>query len=392
MNNSKGPSLSRRDILRAGSGIAATSIAVGLSATAHAQQGKAIESKITPSIQTERRKLGQIEVAPIGLGCQWRLSSDSSQLTDSYASTLPRPTAIEMIRKAVDQGVTLIDTAEAYGPFVSEEVVGEALDGIRDQVVLETKFGMGIDRKSGARTNELNSRPEHIKFVVEEMLRRLRTDRIDLLYQHRVDPQVPIEDVAGAIKDLVAEGKVLNWGLSEPGLNTIRRAHAELPLAAIQNEYSMLWRGAEEKVLPLCEELGIGFVPWSPLGTGFLSGKINENSRFEGFRSMVPRMTPEALEANMALYAVVERWARKKETSTAQISLAWLLAQKPFIVPIPGTTNIAHMEENIRASSVTFTVDEIRQINAQVAAVQIHGARLPDFILNGTGVEAPEKM
>ncbi|MEQ9448458.1 MAG: aldo/keto reductase, partial [Rhodospirillaceae bacterium] len=241
-----------------------------------------------------------------------------------------------------------------------------------------------------------NSRPNHIKQSVEGMLRRLRTDRIDILLQHRVDPQVPIEDVAGAIKSLMAEGKVLHWGLSEPGTETIRRAHAEQPLTVIQNEYSMLWRGPEAEVLPICEELGIGFVPWSPMGMGFLSGTITAESRFGtggtfDFRANVPRFAPEALKTNIALVAVVEHWARQKEVAPAQIALAWLLAQKPWIVPFPGTTKVAHMEQNLGAAAVIFTDEELQQLNAQIDAVQIEGARLPENVLQATGVEAPEK-
>lgn len=349
----------------------------------------------TPS-PSNRRMLGPLEVSPVGLGCQWVPGPRDGTVADFYTGVLDREATIDLIRQAVDQGVTLFDTAEVYGPFISEEIVGEALQGVRDQVVIESKFGMNIDPATGERLGGTNSRPEHVKQAIEGMLRRLRTDRIDLVYQHRVDPEVPIEDVAGAIKDLMAEGKVLNWGLSEPGLDTIRRAHSEQPLAAIQNEYSMLWRGPEAEVLPLCEELGIGFVPWSPMGMGFLSGKIEADSRFgEGdlfdFRASVPRFAPEALEGNMALYAVVEYWARMKEATPAQIAVGWLLAQKPFIVPIPGTTKPAHMRENIGATAFSFTAEELAQINAQVAAVQIEGARLPDAVLQGTGVEAPEK-
>jgi aryl-alcohol dehydrogenase-like predicted oxidoreductase len=346
---------------------------------------------------TEPRKLGSLEVSPVGLGCQWIPGPREGTVSDLYGSTIDRNVAIDLIRRAVDQGVTLIDTAEAYGPFISEEVVGEALQGIRDRVVLETKFGMNVDLETGKRSEGTNSRPDHIKRSVEGMLRRLRTDRIDLVYQHRVDPEVPIEDVAGAIKDLIAEGKVLHWGLSEPGTETIRRAHAEQPLTAIQNEYSMLWRGAEAEVLPICEELGIGFVCWSPMGMGFLSGTITADSRFgtEGsfdFRADVPRFAPENLKANIALVAVVEYWARKKEAASAQIALAWLLAQKPWIVPIPGTTKVAHMEQNVGAAAVTFTAEELQQLDAQIEAVRIKGARLPDNVLEATGVEAPEKV
>lgn len=342
----------------------------------------------------QRRKLGTLEVFPVGLGCQWRPGSKPGAVFDLYHSAFDRPAAVALIRRAVDRGVTLIDTAEVYGPFLSEEIVGEALRGIRDKVVVETKFGMNVDQRTGQRLGGLNSRPEHIKQVVEAQLRRLRTDRIDILIQHRVDPQVPIEDVAGAVKDLVAEGKVLHFGLSEPGMQTIRRAHAVQPLTVIQNEYSMLWRGPEAQVLPLCEELGIGFVCWSPLGMGFLTGSVKADTRFEtspemDFRSVVPRFAPEALPANMALVNVVLTWAQRKNATPSQLALAWLLAQKPWIVPIPGTTNVAHMEENLGAATISFTTDELRKLNAAVAAVNIQGARLPPAVLQMSGVEAP---
>jgi aryl-alcohol dehydrogenase-like predicted oxidoreductase len=338
----------------------------------------------------QRRKLGALEVFPIGLGCQWVPSAIDGRVSDFYTSTLTRNDAIALIRAAVDEGVTLIDTAEAYGPFISEEIVGEALQGMRDRVVLETKFGFDIDPATGQRGPGVNSRPEHVKRAVEGMLRRLRTDRIDLVYQHRVDPNVPIEDVAGAVKDLIAEGKVLHFGLSEPGVQTIRRAHAVTPLAAIQNEYSMLWRGPEAQVLPLCEELGIGFVCWSPLGMGFLADKVRADTRFgEGdFRAAVPRFSSEALPANLKLVEVINTWAQRKGATPAQLSLAWLLAQRPWIVPIPGTTKIAHVKENVAAANITFTRAELDELNAAVAAVRIQGERLPAPVLQMSGVEA----
>ncbi|MEZ2128689.1 MULTISPECIES: aldo/keto reductase [unclassified Sinorhizobium] len=353
-----------------------------------------------------RRRLGSLEVSPVGLGCQWLPGPKEGVVTDFYTSTLDRGEAIRVIRSAVDRGVTLIDTAEMYGPFISEDIVGEALRGMRDHVAVETKFGGDIDPETGKMGSRgMDSRPEHVRRAVEGCLKRLRTDRIDLLYQHRVDPTVPIEDVAGVVKDLMAEGKVLNWGLSEPGIQTIRRAHAEQPLAAIQNEYSMLWRGPEAEVLPLCEELGIGFVCWSPLGMGFLSGKMNADTRFGGsatfdlqagagpfdFRALVPRFAPENLKANMALYAVVLKWAQRKEAAPAQIALAWLLAQKPWIVPIPGTTKIAHMEQNVGAASVAFTADELKEINSDVASVKIAGARLPKEEEHMVGADTPPR-
>jgi aryl-alcohol dehydrogenase-like predicted oxidoreductase len=289
--------------------------------------------------------------------------------------------------------VTFFDTAEAYGPHECERILGEAITPFRDRVVITSKFGWNIDLETGARGPGLISRPDHIKLAVEGSLKRLRTDRIDLLYQHRVDPKVPIEDVAGAIKDLKAEGKVLHWGLSEMGINTLRRAHAELPLSAVQSEYSMLWRGPEERVLPICEELGIGFVPWSPLGVGFLTGAIDERTRFaEGdIRGVESRFSPESLAVNLALVKLVSDWADRKQASRAQIALAWLLAQKPWIVPIPGTTQMSHMLDNIRAVSVSFTPEEIGELNSATAAITVRGQRLPDAVLAFSDVEAPEK-
>lgn len=338
-----------------------------------------------------KRMLGPVAVAPIGLGCQWSLSSDPAILNDQYGGSIPRESAIRMIRDAVEEGVTLIDTAEAYGPFLSEEVVGTALEGIRDHVVLESKFGWEIDPATGQRTGALNSRPEHVRAAIEGMLKRLRTDRLDIVIQHRVDPGVPIEDVAGVISDLMTEGKVLHWGLSEPGIETIHRAHSAQPLAVIQNEYSMMWRGPEAEVLPVCEELGIGFVCWSPMAMGFLGGKMSADTRFnEGILSQIPRFASDALPANMALLDVVRAWAQEKQVTPAQIALAWLSAQKPFIVSIPGTTKPEHMRENTASSGVTFSPEELSQITAQVDAVQIKGARLPAAVLQLSGVNTPE--
>ena len=342
-----------------------------------------------------RRRLGPFHVSAIGLGCQWTPGKSAETLNDLYASSTDDKSAVRLIRHAVDLGVTLIDTAEVYGPFKSEEIVGEALQGIRDRVVLSTKFGMNVDLQTGVRRGGLNSRPEHIRQVVEAQLRRLRTDRIDLLYQHRVDPQVPIEDVAGTVKDLIVQGKVLQFGLSEPGLQTIRRAHAVQPLAAIQNEYSMLWRGSEAQVLPLCEELGIGFVCWSPLGMGFLTGTVTAATRFEAgrdFRANVPRFAPGVLPANMALQELAKTWADRKNASPAQLALAWLLAQRPWIVPIPGTTNLAHLKENIGAAAISLSAAELKELNDAVAAIPIQGERLPPAVLSMSGVEAPTKQ
>lgn len=350
----------------------------GLLGSAHAQT-----SAGQPST---RRKLGQLEVSSVGLGVQ--------NMARTYQTTIPaRPEMINIIRTAYERGVTFFDTAEAYGPHECERILGEAITPFRNQVVITSKFGWNIDLQTGARGPGLISRPAHIKLAVEGMLKRLRTDRIDLLYQHRVDPQVPIEDVAGAIKDLKAQGKVLHWGLSEMGLNTLRRAHAELPLTAVQSEYSMLWRGPEKEVLPLCQELGIGFVPWSPLGVGFLTGAIDEKTNFaEGdFRKTETRFSSENRAHNLALVRLVKTWAARKNTTPARIALAWLMAQKPWIVPIPGTTQMGHLLDNLGAAEVAFTADELKALNAALADITIQGERLPPAVLAFSGVEAPPK-
>lgn len=333
-----------------------------------------------------RRKLGSLEVSSVGLGVQ--------NMSRTYQRTIPtRPEMFNIIQTAFDRGVTFYDAAEAYGPHEVERILGEGVAPFRDKVVITSKFGWDIDLETGERRPGLISRPDHIKLAVEGMLKRLRTDRIDLLYQHRVDPQVPIEDVAGAVKDLIAQGKVVHWGLSEMGLKTLRRAHAELPVTAVQNEYSMLWRGPEREVIPLCQELGIGFVPWSPLGVGFLTGAIDANTRFaEGdIRGIESRFSPENLRHNLALVDLVKNWAVRKQATAAQIALAWLMAQKPWIVPIPGTTQMAHMLENIGADSVQFTPEEVAELNASASEIQIQGQRLPDTVLVFSDVEAPEK-
>ena len=333
-----------------------------------------------------RRKLGKLEVSSIGLGCM-------QMAGPIYGVQVERKDMIALARSALDLGVTFFDTAEAYGPFISEEILGEAFQGVRDQVVIGTKFGFDIDQKTGQRRPSLNSQPDHIKRVVDGMLRRLRTDHIDLLYQHRVDPKVPIEDVAGAVKDLIEAGKVRHFGLSEAGVKTIRRAHAIQPVTAVQSEYSLFWRGPEDELLPTLEELGIGFVPFSPLGAGFLTGQIDENTRFEqnDFRSRVPRFSPEALKANYALVEVVKGVAARKNASPAQIAIAWVLAQKPWMVPIPGTTKLRHVESNVGAVRVEFSLDELENLEAAAAAVRIEGDRLPKQALDMTGVESPPK-
>lgn len=334
----------------------------------------------------DRRQLGKLEVSSIGLGCM-------QMAGPVYGVQVDRNDMVALARGAVDLGVTFFDTAEAYGPYKSEDILGEALQSVRNQVVIGTKFGFDIDPDTGQRRPGLNSQPDHIKRVVEGMLKRLRTDRIDLLYQHRVDPNVPIEDVAGAVRDLIKAGKVRYYGLSEAGIQTIRRAHAVHPLTAVQSEYSLFWREPETELLPTLEELGIGFVPFSPLGAGFLTGKIDENTKFEqnDFRASVPRFSPEAIKANYALVDVIKGVAIRKDASPAQVAIAWVLAQKPWIVPIPGTTKLRNLESNVGAARVSFTSDELRELNAAGAAVKIEGDRLPKRALDMTGVEAPPK-
>lgn len=342
----------------------------------------------TPPVAAPKRKLGgKLEVSAVGLGVQ--------NMHRTYQTTVPyRPDMIKLIRQAYDSGITLFDTAEAYGPWECERILGESVAPFRDKIVIETKFGWNIDQKTGQRLPGRNSRPEQIRAVVEASLKRLRTDRIDLLYQHRVDPDVPIEDVVGAIKDLIKQGKVLHYGLSEPGLQTVRRAHAVHPVTAIQNEYSLLWRGPEKAVLPLCEELGIGFVCWSPLGVGFLTGAVDANTRFApgDIRAVEGRFSPENLPNNLSLVALVTKWAERKKATPAEISLAWLLAQKPWIVPIPGTTQMAHLLDNAGAMNVTFTADEKKQFEQELATISIKGERLPKMVLDFSNVEAPNKQ
>jgi len=334
-----------------------------------------------------RRKLGNnLEVSSVGIGVQ--------NMSRTYQTTIPsRPEMFNIIRTAFDKGVTFFDAAEAYGPHEVERILGEGIAPFRDKVVVATKFGWNIDQETGKRLPGLNSQPEHIKKVVDGMLKRLRTDRIDLLYQHRVDPNVPIEDVVGTIKDLIQEGKVMHYGLSEPGVQTVRRAHAIHPITAIQNEYSLLWRGPEKEIIPLCEELGIGFVPWSPLGVGFLTGAIDANTRFApgDIRAVESRFSPENLPKNLALVELLKKWSAQKQVTPAQISLAWLLSQKPWIVPIPGTTQMAHMLENIGVEKVKFNSAELLEFNKQLDAIQIVGERLPAGVLAFSGVEAPMK-
>jgi aryl-alcohol dehydrogenase-like predicted oxidoreductase len=316
-------------------------------------------------------------------------------MTGSFYATAPRrPDMIGLARAAYDRGVTLFDAAEAYGPLEVERIVGEAVAPFRNRVTISSKFGWGIDPETGRMVGGLNSRPEHIRAAVDGMLKRLQTDRIDLLYQHRVDPAVPIEDVAGTVKDLIVQGKVLHFGLSEPGPKTLRRAHAVQPVTAVQNEYSIMARDPEADILPICEELGIGFVCWSPLAMGFLTGTIDQETRFErgDFRGSVPWFTPENRPQNMAVIALVGEWARRKGATPAQISLAWLMAQKPWIVPIPGTTKMPHLLDNLGADAVRFTPAEVRELNAALARVPIHGTRLSAGLLSLSGVEAAPKQ
>ena len=331
----------------------------------------------------QKRKLGKsgLEVSAIGLGCMG--------MTFAFPPFPEKKEMISMLRTAVEKGVTFFDTAEVYGPYTNEELVGEALAPLRDNVVIATKFGFAPanEGEANSRWTDFDSRPEHIRKAVEGSLKRLKTDVIDLLYQHRVDPKVLIEDVAGTVKDLIKEGKVKYFGLSEASVQTIRRAHSVQPVTALQSEYSLWWRKPEEEILPALEELGIGFVPFSPLGRGFLTGKINENTKFDStdFRSNLPRFTPEALKTNQALVDLLNRFAKLKNVSPAQITLAWLLSQKPWIVPIPGTTKLNRLEENIASASIELTQNDMKEINEAASKIKIEGARYPEKLERTTG-------
>src|SRR5436190_491604 len=329
----------------------------------------------------QKRKLGKsnLEVSAIGLGCMG--------MSFGYGPAKDKNEMMSLIRAAVERGITFFDTAEVYGPFTNEELVGEALAPFREQVVIATKFGFKPASTGDSRWSELDSRPEHIKEVADASLKRLRTDVIDLFYQHRVDSNVPIEDVAGAVKELIREGNVKHFGLSEAGAQTIRRAHAVQPVTAVQSEYSLWWRKPEEEVLPTLEELGIGFVPYSPLGRGFLTGKISENTEFDktDFRNRLPRFTPQARKANQALIDLLHEMAKRKKATPAQIALAWLLAQKQWIVPIPGTTKLKRLEENIGAAEIELTSDDLREIDRAASASKVHGARYPEQLEKMTG-------
>jgi aryl-alcohol dehydrogenase-like predicted oxidoreductase len=329
----------------------------------------------------QKRKLGKgnLEVSALGLGCMG--------MSFGFGPAADKQEMIALIRTAVEYGVTFFDTAEVYGPFANEELVGEALAPVRRQIVIATKFGFAPDPAGGARWTNLNSRPDHIKEVAEASLKRLKTDVIDLFYQHRVDPKIPIEDVAGAVKDLIQQGKVKHFGLSEPGVQTIRRAHRVQSITAVQSEYSLWWRRPEEELLPTLEELGIGFVPFSPLGKGFLTGKINETTLFDStdFRNIIPRFTPEARSANQVLVDLLSRVAQRKQATPAQIALAWLLAQRSWIVPIPGTTKLPRLEENLGTLSVELTPDDLREIDTASSNIKVQGARYPETYEQMTG-------
>ncbi len=351
----------RREFLAAGVSIAAASCASG-------------------STSVPRRKLGSLEVSSMGLGCM--------NFVWAYGKRISTPDAVKVIRAAYDRGVTFFDTAEIYGPFLSEEIVGEAVAPFRDRIVVATKFGFDLP-PSGQRGG-LNSRPEHIKQVTEQSLRRLKTDRIDLSYQHRVDPQVPIEDVAGAVKDLIQAGKIRHFGLSEAGAATIRRAHAVQPVTAVQNEYSIWTRDPEPEVLPVCEELRIGFVPWSPLGMGYLTGMVRASAVFPAgdLRAGFPRFTPEAMRANWPVVELLERVGKRREAKPGQVALAWLMARHPSIVPIPGTTNLNHLSENLDALELTLSAGEMKEIESGFAAIRVQGARTSEQLLAITDIGA----
>jgi aryl-alcohol dehydrogenase-like predicted oxidoreductase len=360
----------RRELLMGVGALAAAPVVAGMAGYAGALP--AVQPAPSTTSGLPRRRLGSLGVSALGLGCL--------PMVGFYGRRVERKDMVALARAAVDRGVTFFDTAEVYGPFLDEEIVGEALAPMRDRVVIATKFGFDYTA-SGAPNGGVTSRPEKIRRAVEGSLKRLRTDHIDLLYQHRVDPKVPIEEVAGVVKELIQEGKVKHFGLSEASAKTIRRAHAVLPVTAVQNEYSLMWRSPEtDGVLATCEALRIGFVPWWPVGAGLLTGAIEENTRFakNDYRSTVPRLQPEALKANMRLVAVVREWSKRKGVTPAQFSLAWLMAQRPWIVPIPGTTQLAHVGENLGATKVTFTPAELSALDAAISKIELRGGRLSE--------------
>lgn len=368
--------------------VAGAAIMAGQSLTAQNQKSTEVSLSSHTSVKGNKRKLGKLEVSAQGLG--------GLPVVGFYGGGVREQSHVnKLYQTAFENGITFFDTAEVYGPLTNETQIGEALAPFRKDVVVATKFGFNVDpNHQSGRGRPLNSRPENIRRAVEGSLKRLRTDYIDLYYQHRVDPTVPIEEVAMTIKDLVKEGKILHWGLSEPGLNTIRRAHAVHPVTAIQNEYSLWTRDSEKAVLPLCDELGIGFVPWCPLGYGFLAGAINENTRFvQGdFRTILPRVTPENIKQNLQLLDFAKEWGLRKRATAAQISLAWLQAQKPWIVPIPGTSNLVHLKENIAAHNITFSKDELAEFETGLLQINIAGPKNTQAIIDAMGVEAAAKM
>jgi aryl-alcohol dehydrogenase-like predicted oxidoreductase len=376
--------INRRDFI-ANTVLASAGLIVGQSVISSCNPTKSIITK--NSANNNKRKLGKLEVSSIGLG--------GLPVVGFYGGGVREQNFVNnLYAKAYDNGITFFDTAEVYGPFTNETQIGLAVKTFRKNIVLATKFGFEVNpNHQNGRGRQLNSNPENIRRAVEGSLKRLNTDYIDLYYQHRVDPNVPIEDVAGTIKDLIREGKVLHWGLSEPGVKTIRRAHAEQPLSAVQNEYSLWTRDYETNVIPLCEELGIGFVPWCPLGYGFLGGSINENSKFgQGdFRAILPRVTPENIKQNLKLLDFVKEWGVRKNKTSAQISLAWLQAQKPWIVPIPGTSSLEHLIENINSNSTTFTLDELKEFNLGLSKIEIAGAKNTQQIIDAMGIESKLK-
>ena len=375
--------MKRRDILKsAGLALAGTTL---LPLSALANTSTADEKEKNTKSKVGKRKLGSsLEVSSIGIGVQ--------NMSRTYQTTIPnRKQMHQIIHAAYDNGVTFFDAAEAYGVHEVERILGEGVQPFRNKIKIATKFGWNIDQETEKRLPGLNSKPAHIIKVVDGMLKRLRTDHIDLLYQHRVDPDVPIEDVVGIIKDLINQGKVLHYGLSEPGVQTVRRAHKEHPIAAIQNEYSLLWRGPEKSILPLCKELGIGFVCWSPLGVGFLTGAIDEQTRFAqgDIRGIETRFSRENIKNNLAILKLLNEWSIKKQATPTQISLAWLQAQEPWIVPIPGTTQMEHMLENIGADKIKFTAVELNEFNNRLNAIEVFGERLPPMVQAFSDVEAP---
>jgi len=377
--------MKRRDILKsAGLALAGTTL---LPLSALANTSTADEKEKNTKSKVGKRKLGSsLEVSSIGIGVQ--------NMSRTYQTTIPnRKQMHQIIHAAYDNGVTFFDAAEAYGVHEVERILGEGVQPFRNKINIATKFGWNIDQETEKRLPGLNSKPAHIVKVVDGMLKRLRTDHIDLLYQHRVDPDVPIEDVVGTIKDLIQQGKVLHYGLSEPGVQTVQRAHKEHPITAIQNEYSLLWRGPEKSILPLCKELGIGFVCWSPLGVGFLTGAIDEQTRFAqgDIRGIETRFSRENIKNNLAILKLLNEWSIKKQATPTQISLAWLQAQEPWIVPIPGTTQMEHMLENIGADKIKFTAVELNEFNNRLNAIEVFGERLPPMVQAFSDVEAPMK-